>query len=92
MSKYDYVIWGGLKSETTHLEKIIFSDGVHIKEWKGSSIIYRISNSALLSSSDSVIVGLNASISSRATKNPPFFTGGGKATNIDAPLLSISDS
>jgi len=92
MSKYDYVIWGGLKSETTHLEKIIFSDGVHIKEWKGSSIIYRISNSALLSSSDSVIVGLNAPISSRATKNPPFFTGGGKATNIDAPLLSISDS
>ena len=39
MPNFDYVIWGGLMSESTDSEEIMISDGVHLKHWKGSTII-----------------------------------------------------
>jgi len=65
--------------------------GVHRIIWNESEIIYKISKSHLLEESETVLVGLNAAISKRSEKNAPFFTGGGKATSIDAPIISISD-
>jgi len=90
-SDLDFSKWGGLVSETSNLDPIQTSDGVHIKNWKGSIIVYRITNANLIATSKTMLVGLNASISARDEKTPPFFTGGDKALNVDAPLLSISD-
>ena len=89
--KFDFVQWGGLRSETLDDSPIDVSDGVHVKNWKGSEIIYRVSNSDKILSSNHVLIGFNASISSREMKKPPFFTGGNKALKVDAPVLSISD-
>lgn len=90
--KFDFLQWGGLRSETLGDATIDVTDGVHIKKWKGSIIIYRITNAFLLNSSKSILIGLNAAISNRSEKVAPFFTGGGKATNVEVPILSISDS
>ena len=87
----DFDQWGGLKSDGIYNKKIPNSDGVHRIYWEGSEIIYRISNSKRLAESDNLLIGLNAAISNRSSKVGPFFTGGGKATSIDAPILSISD-
>ena len=88
----DFVQWGGLRSETLDDSPIDVSDGVHIKRWKESVIIYRITNASLISESETLLVGFNAAISKRDEKVAPFFTGGGKATNLESPILSISDS
>ena len=83
----DFVQWGGLRSETLDDSPIDVSDGVHIKRWKESVIIYRITNASLISESETLLVGFNAAISKRDEKVAPFFTGGGKATNLN--LLSF---
>jgi hypothetical protein len=87
----DFEPHGGLISQSTHHQKIVVSEGSHMIKWKGSLIVYKITQSGLISSSDKVLIGFNASISSRKTKIPPFFTGGDKAANIPNPILSISD-
>ena len=88
----DFVQWGGLRSESLDDSSIDVSDGVHIKRWKESVIIYRITNASLIEESETLLVGFNAAISKREEKIAPFFTGGGKATNLESPILSISDS
>ena len=87
----DFDQWGGLKSDGRQDGMIPKDDGVHRIIWNESEIIYKISKSHLLEESETVLVGLNAAISKRSEKNAPFFTGGGKATSIDAPIISISD-
>ena len=88
----DFEPHGGLKSQSTHHQRIVISEGLHIMNWKGSTIVYKITRSDLFPISDKILIGFNSSISSRKTKSPPFFTGGEKATNIPSPLLSISDT
>jgi predicted esterase YcpF (UPF0227 family) len=88
----DFEQWGGLRSETSDKSTILVSEGVHIKRWRESVIIYRITNASLLRESETLLVGFNAAISKRDEKVAPFFTGGGKATNLKSPILSISDS
>ena len=87
----DFEQWGGLKSDGRYQTQIPNGDGVHRIYWEGSEIIYKISNSKKLAKSDNLLIGLNAAISNRSGKVAPFFTGGGKATSIDSPILSISD-
>jgi len=43
IARFDFSPFGGLKSTTSHMDPISFSDGVHVKNWKGSEIIYRVS-------------------------------------------------
>lgn len=88
----DFEPHGGLKSQSTHHQRIVISEGLHIMNWKGSTIVYKITHSDLFPISDKILIGFNSSISSRKTKSPPFFTGGEKAANIPSPLLSISDT
>jgi len=90
-SDLDFSKWGGLVSETSNLDTIQTSDGVHIKHWKGSRIVYRIINSDMIESSTHILIGFNAAISQRDQKKPPFFSGGGKASSVRAPILSIAD-
>jgi predicted esterase YcpF (UPF0227 family) len=88
----DFEHWGGLMSDTTRENGIRFENGAHKISWNNSEIIYRITNAHLLQTSKSLLVGLNAAVSKRHEKVAPFFTGGGKATSIQAPILSISDA
>src|SRR6056300_774500 len=88
----DFEHWGGLLSDTTRENGIRFENGAHKISWNNSEIIYRITNAHLLQTSKSLLVGLNAAVSKRHEKVAPFFTGGGKATSIQAPILSISDA
>ena len=58
----------------------------------GEKILYmRVINSKYLSQTESICVCLNAAISSRENKTPPYFSGAGISNSVGCCLISFSD-
>ena len=51
----------------------------------------RVINSKYLSQTESICVCLNAAISSRQNKTPPYFSGEGISNSVGCCLISFSD-
>ena len=85
--------WGAVvdSGSPEELLQTNLEDGVYEVVF-GTNILYmKISNTRFLDSHQSLLVCLNAAISSRSDKTPPYFSGEGIAASLQSCLISISD-
>ena len=91
--RIDVSDWGSLvnSGNPDELLQTNLEDGVYEVVF-GTNILYmKISNIRFLDSHQSLLVCLNAAISSRNNKTPPYFSGEGIAASLQSCLISISD-
>lgn len=85
--------WGGIlfSGSAEAFASVEIKDGTY-EILFGKKILYmRVMNSRYLSQTESICVCLNAAISSRENKTPPYFSGEGISNSVGCCLISFSD-
>ena len=91
--RLDLTGWGGIvfSGSVEALTSVEIKDGTY-EILFGEKILYmRVINSKYLSQTESICVCLNAAISSRENKTPPYFSGAGISNSVGCCLISFSD-
>ena len=85
--------WGSVVNSGSpeELLQTKLEDGVYEVVFNTNILYMKISNTRFLNSRQSLLVCLNAAISSRSNKTPPYFSGDGIAASLQSCLISISD-
>jgi len=91
--RIDVTGWGSIVNSGSpeELLQTKLEDGVYEVLFKSNVLYMKINNTRFLNSRQSLLVCLNAAISSRSNKTPPYFSGEGIATSLQSCLISISD-